>query len=360
MEILWELYLTRILPLFLNGSFGLWMGGGIAFFALVTASIAIIVALARYTGIAKPVKPALDYDDIRPIAAELTLPPIQGTGSLLAATGETFVRTLRVVGPLILVLFLPVELFVHSILDTLPLTDTRFLEVGIRLLIELFIGSISVASLAYIVLYLFRRGSLPALHDALYWGYLHTLRIATTRLLTGTLLWIVLLAGTFLCIFLAGLLHGYAGFPSPFITYMWRLDLQGSVLFGGIFLLCYAPALFILVRVVFVEAIASLDTTPATRILPQSWELTRGYRWRLLVSGAILSGVVILMGALLELPAQYIEHWGAAALGDIVFDLFSRLIPMLCILAYLHMMTQKSQQAACCAEEMTVENSLLY
>ena len=102
----------------------------------------------------------------------------------------------------------------------------------------------------------------------------------------------------------------------------WTRFLSGLAIILGCLLL-FAPGLYLMIRLALVESVAVCEHVSGSTAMRRSFELTRGWVWKLFVLGAAFGAIMVMMMICVVVPAIFIpalDHWLVDAATSLVAD----------------------------------------
>jgi len=102
----------------------------------------------------------------------------------------------------------------------------------------------------------------------------------------------------------------------------WTRFLAGLAIILGCLLL-FAPGLYLMIRLALVESVAVCEHVSGSTAMRRSFELTRGWVWKLFVLGAAFGAIMVMMMICVVVPAIFIpalDHWLVDAATTLIAD----------------------------------------
>jgi hypothetical protein len=102
----------------------------------------------------------------------------------------------------------------------------------------------------------------------------------------------------------------------------WTRFLSGLAIILGCLLL-FAPGLYLMIRLSLVESVAVCEHVSGSTAMRRSFELTRGWVWKLFVLGAAFGAIMVMMMVCVVVPGIFIpalDHWLVDAATTLIAD----------------------------------------
>ncbi|MBD0371881.1 MAG: hypothetical protein ICV60_13660 [Pyrinomonadaceae bacterium] len=231
--------------------------------------------------------------------------PFNGVGAVLSPTIEIFKDNIWLITKLIFVIFAPFEIFKALSFDS---KDTRWQVVAGGLFLALVCKMLVAPSLIYALVTVMRTGVAPGLNECYRWGL--------------SKLWIMIA-----CAFMS-----------------WLLQVLG--------LICLIiPGIILGLAFELVYPIAALENRTPVEVLKRSYELTKGYRWKILGAGivlGILCYVILIPAGLVTgvLAMNGIRFWPLDAAVSMIGDIVNESTTILSLVIYLSILRHTPSEEA--------------
>ncbi len=233
--------------------------------------------------------------------------PYTGMGAVLSPTLEIFVRRFFLIAKVVVVVFAPLEILQHTAVYTPRISIGT---AGVTVLLALFCNAIVAPALIYALATAIQTGEAPTLSEC----YAVGLRRVGSILLCG------LITSLLVCL--------------------------GLIVF-------IIPGLIAAVGYFVVYPVATLNPGGLSEVLSKSWEITKGYRFRILATCIVLvllssaGGIVlgrIASGILAAVSPGEMAFWLLRAGISLGGDIFRQLFTVLSLVTYLSLLKSKEQE----------------
>jgi len=228
--------------------------------------------------------------------------PYTGMGAVLGPTLEIFVRRFFLIAKVVVVVFAPLEILHYSAFTRMSL-DTA----GVTVLLALFCNAIVAPALIYALTTTIHTGKAPTLSECYAVGLRRVGSILVCGFISGLIIFLGLIA----------------------------LVIPGLIAAAGYFV---------------VYPVATLDPAGPGKVLSKSWELTKGYRFRILATCIVLvllssaGGIVlgrIASGILAAVSPGEMAFWLLRAGISLGTNIFGQLFTVLSLVIYLSLLKSK-------------------
>ncbi|HEV7395149.1 MAG TPA: zinc ribbon domain-containing protein [Pyrinomonadaceae bacterium] len=226
-----------------------------------------------------------------PLAAEIG--PFTGVGSALSPTISICKDNFWLIAKVVFVLFAPLEIFKALSFGQ----DQKNLEVGLGLFcLGLFCKVLVAPSLIYALVNVMRTGTAPGLHDTYRFGLSKLVKVIPT----AGMAWVLQVLG-YICLVIPGIIIGLA--------------------------------FELILPIVVLENLSPVET------LKRSWNLTKGHRLNIFLSGLVLGlllGVVSIPASLLTafLPLEGLVFAMIRAAASLITDILSEATTVMSLVIY--------------------------
>jgi uncharacterized membrane protein len=233
--------------------------------------------------------------------------PYTGIGAVLGPTFAIFFRHFFLIAKIVVVVFAPIEILKYTAVITSRMSIGT---AGVTVLLTLFCNALVAPALIYALATAIRTGEAPTLNEC----YAVGLRRVGSILLCGLISGLIVLLGSV------------------------ALIVPGLIAAAGYFV---------------VYPVATLNPGNAGDVLSKSWELTKGYKGRILVTGivlwllsvavgAVLGGLIV--GVLVAVSSSAMNFWPLQAGTTLVSDILGQITTVLSLVTYFSLLKSKEQR----------------